>query len=185
MCRLGNRKHLRFAAACVTVAVFLAVGCKHTKAVTKKTLPYPPTAKVTEDTSEATLLVNSAFNKILRGDFASAREIVRESAIPDSKTLKQLRIIIDKYMAIMARRRALQNDIYQAQIEKLRKLHQKDLPEDINDISDVFEVVLKALEYADKEQKQALRKDSFVLQTVQKAKVKAAEFESKGRWLDA
>jgi len=185
MCRFGNRKHLRFAAACVTVAVFLAVGCKHTEVVTKNPSSYLPAAKVTEETSEATLLVNSACNKILSGDFASAKEIVWKSAVPDSKSLRHLRRVIDEYMAIKQRRKTLQDEVCQTQINELKELRQKGFSDDVNGIGKVFSIVLNISEYADKEQKQALLKDPLLIRTIQKAKAKAAEFEAKGKWLDA
>ena len=185
MLYFGEGKHYSFTAVRIMVAVFSAVGYSHAKAVTGSPLCYRTKTEVVDKTSEAALVINSACDKILRGDFATAQKIVCKSGISNSKSISQLRRIIDEYMVIQAQRKASRNNAYQTHIEKLEKLDQRNLSENINDISEVFGVVLKALEYADKEQKQALRKDSFVLQTVQKAKVKAAEFESKGRWLDA
>jgi carboxyl-terminal processing protease len=125
---------------------------------------------------------NLACEKILRGDFESAQEIVSKPTASDTKGLRELRKVIDEYMAIKTRRKALQHKGYQTQINKLKKLRQKRGSDDINK---VFSIVLKISEYANKEQKQALLKDPLLIRTIQKAKAKAAEFEAKGKWLDA
>ena len=79
----------------------------------------------------------------------------------------------------------MRDKAYQIQINKFEELRGEGLSNDVNGIGKVFGVVLNILEYAGKEQKQALLKDPFLIQTVQNAKDKAAEFEAKGRWLDA
>jgi carboxyl-terminal processing protease len=135
--------------------------------------------------SEAALTVDSACDKISRGDFKSAQEIVRKLITTQNVGLRQLETIIDEYMDIQARRDAFQDVAYQEQRSELDKLREKDFPKDINDVGKVFTVVLKALEYSRKEQEHALLNDPYVKQTVRQAKRLAAEYESKGRWLDA
>ncbi|MCK4817761.1 hypothetical protein KA005_18470, partial [bacterium] len=182
MSHFVNSKDLRFTAVCIIVAVFLAPVCTRADRVAKNPPPHQPAAKIMEESPEAALAINSACDKILRGDFVSAREIVRKSAALDGKALRQLKIIVDEYMAIKARRKTSQNDVHQEQIDELGKLRQKDFPKAINDINQVFTVASKALEYANKEQEQALLRDPLLIRTVQKAKAVAAEFESKGKW---
>ncbi|MHC4763359.1 MAG: hypothetical protein ACYS71_08350, partial [Planctomycetota bacterium] len=167
------------------VAAFLAVGPNHAEAGPKKPLHSQTKASIAGQTPQDTLVINSACDKILRGDFESAREIVSKSTVSDSKGLRELRKVIDEYMTIRTERKALQHKGYQTQINKLKKLRQKDFSDDANDINKVFSIVLKTLEYADNKQRQALLRDSFIMRTVQKAKAKAAEFEAKGKWLDA
>jgi carboxyl-terminal processing protease len=133
---------------------------------------------------QAASTVNSACDKIFTGDFESAQQILGGITASDSQDLIQLRKIVNEYTIINARRKALQDKAYQIQINELEELRGKVLSDDVNDISKVFLVVLNILEYADKEQKQALLKDPFLIQTIQKAKAKAAEFEAQGRWLD-
>src|SRR4030066_390433 len=127
-------------------------------------------------------VINSACDKIFVGDFESVQRILSGAAASDSQDLMRLRKIVNEYTVIDGRRKALQREAYQMQIDELRR---KGLSDDVNDIREAFEVVLNVLEYADKEQKQALLKDPFLIQTIQKAKAKAAEFEANGRWLDA
>ncbi len=56
---------------------------------------------------------------------------------------------------------------------------------DGNDISTVLSVIARACEFADEQQRDEFLFDSFVKQTIQEVKAEAAEFESKGKWLDA
>lgn len=186
MFRFDEAKRRSFRAVWITAAVFLAFECEHAKVVAKR----PPSQKSAEwaikETPKAAVVIDSVCDKILRGDFESAQQTVRRSAFPASKGLRQLRMLIDEYMAIKARRTASQNNAYQAQMDELKRLRRKGLSEDVNDISKVFSVVIQALEYAEGEgQKQTLLRDPFLRETISKAKTRAAEFESKGKWLDA
>jgi carboxyl-terminal processing protease len=138
---------------------------------------------ITGQSSQA--IINSACDKIISGDFESARQILEGATASDSLDLIQLRKIVNEYAIINARRKALQREAYQMQIKEFDKLRRKVNLDDVNDISKVFGAMLNVLEYADKKQKQALLQDPFLIQTIQKAKTKAAEFEAQGRWLDA
>jgi len=168
--------------------VLSAVLCEHTKVAAKSAPPQPRfigAAHALGEMPTAALAVNSVCDKILRGDFVSAREIARKSAAFDSIGLRQLRTIIDEYMAIEARRNASKNDAYREQIAKLEILRQKGFTKDINDVGKVLAVASKALGYSSKEQEQALLNDLLVRQAVRQAKRIAAELEAKGKWLDA
>jgi len=171
----------------VLIVLFAALGA-HTNIAAGSAPPLPRfigAAHVTGETPAAASAIDLACEEIRRGNFESAREIVRKSAAVESKGLRQLGTIIDEYMAIKARRKVLQNAAYREQMSELEKLRQKGFPKDINDVSKVLEVTSKALEYSSKKQEQALLDDILVRQTVRQAERIAAEFESKGRWLDA
>ena len=186
MLRFGNNKQRNFRIVWIAATMFLAVECKHARVAAKSPPPQKSAARVVKETPKAAVVINSVCDKILSGDFKSAQEIVRKSAVPASKGLRQLRMVIDEYMAIKARRKASQNNAYKAQIAELKRLCLKGLSENVSDIDKVFSVVIQALEYADeKGQKQALLEDPFVRETIRKAKTRAVEFESKGKWLDA
>ncbi|MBW7991790.1 MAG: hypothetical protein FVQ84_17480, partial [Planctomycetes bacterium] len=165
-------KHYRSFTFWPMLIVFLAVSCEYTNVAAGQM-------------SKVTLAVDLACDKISRGDFKSAQEIVRKSITVQSTDIRQLGTIIDEYMAMQARRDDHQNDIHREQKSELDKLRERGFPKDIDDVGKVFTVVLKALEYSSKEQGQALLNDPFVKQTVRQAKHLAAEYESKGRWLDA
>ena len=168
--------------------VLFAALCAHTNAAAGSAPPQPRfigASHVTVETPTAALAIDSVCEEIRRGDFVSAREIVRKSDAVKSRGLRQLETIIDEYMAIEARRKASQNDAYRERKGKLEELRQKGFPKDVNDVRRVLAVASKALEYSNKEQEQALLNDILVRKTVRRAKRIAAEFESKGKWLDA
>ena len=123
--------------------------------------------------------------QIAKGNFEGARQLVQKAAIPQSETLEQLEAVIDEYMVIETRREVSKNEVYKKQMEKLEKLRCEGVPEDVNGIDKVLSVVVNILEYADNEQEKALVEDSFIQQTIAQAKAKAAEFEMKGKWLEA
>jgi len=178
-------KHYRSFAFLPVLFVFFAVLCEYNSVVAGSSPPRRSDIYVTGEVPASVSVVDSACDKISRGDFKSAQEIVRKSITVQSAGLRQLETIIDEYVAIQARRDAFQDVAYQEQKGELDKLRQKGFPKDINDVGKVFTVALKALEHSNKEQGQALLNDPFVKQTVRQAKRLAAEFESKGRWLDA
>ena len=142
-------------------------------------------ADVTQKAPEVASIINSACDKIFRGDFESARLILDKTVVSDSDDIIELREIVDEYRAIEKRHRVLQDKIYKTQINALEELRQAPLLDDVNNISKVFSLILNISEYADKKQKQGLLKDSLLIQAVRKAKAKAVEFEAEGKWLDA
>jgi len=166
-------------------AISFAIGPDYADAGPDNLLHYQTKADVTQETTEIASVINSACDEISRGDFENARKIVRKPAVSNSHDLIELRKIIDEYIAIKERRKTLQDKIYQTQINLLEELRQKAVSDDVNNISKVFSLVLNISEYTDEEQKQFLLQDPLLIQTVQKAKAKAAEFEAKGKWLDA
>lgn len=140
---------------------------------------------VTQETTEATSIINSACDEISRGDFESARRILDKTVVSHSNDIIELRKITDEYRAIGERRRVLQAEIYKTQINALEDLRQIPLSDDVNNISKVFSLILNLSEYADTEQKRPLLKDPLLIQAVRKAKAKAAELEAEGQGLDA
>jgi carboxyl-terminal processing protease len=155
------------------------------RAVAESTLPKRLSAKIAVEAPSPASVVDSACVKIQSGDFTGAREIAYETTAFDSIALRQLKTIIDEYMVIEAVREASRDDACQEQVNELDKLRLNGLPKDGNDISEVLTVVSKALEYLDKEQRQALLDDVFVKEAVRRAEQIAAEFEMEGRWLDS
>ncbi|MCP4263519.1 MAG: S41 family peptidase [Planctomycetes bacterium] len=180
-----NCKHYRSFTFWLLPIVFFAVLCEYTSISARSISSQLPDTYISGQMSSNALLIDSACDKILKGDFKSAQDIVCKSIAVQSKDIRQLGTIIDEYVAIQARRDATQNEAYQEQKGELDKLREKGFPEDIDDVGIVLTVVLKALEYSNKQQEYALFGDLFIRQTAQQAKRIAAEFESKGRWLDA
>jgi len=169
----------------VIITVLLAVGCKRAGAVDQSSMSGDSLIRVTKQPSERASVADRVCEKIFSGDFETARRIVGKLTVSDSQDLRELRIIINEYMAIKARREASRSNLYQSSIRELESFRSKGPAQDVNDIGRAFSILLKISEYADKEQKQALLKDPFLIQTIRKAKAEAAQFEAKGKWLDA
>ncbi|MHC4075712.1 MAG: S41 family peptidase [Planctomycetota bacterium] len=185
MLQFNNGKQRGLRAVWVIVTVLLAVGCKRAKAFAESSPSGESLVRIMKQSPGDKLVINLVCGKIIRGDFESAEKIVNESAVSDSQGLRELRKVIDEYTAIKTKRKVLQHKGYQTQIKELEKLRQKGFSDNANDISKVFSIALKTLEYADNKQRQALLRDFLIMRTVRKAKAKAAEFEAKGKWLDA
>ena len=56
---------------------------------------------------------------------------------------------------------------------------------DVNDLVKTLSVIARAAEYAAAEQKKELLNNTFVVQTFRRAMDKAADYESKGKWIDS
>jgi len=157
------------------------------------------TAVVTEPAP----IIEEACSEICKGDFAAARQLLEESSESENTAITQLTNIISEYEAIEQRRRSAREAAYAEQLAELAQ-HQKSFgsrrfgagragadANDVNDVNDannlteVLAVIAKAGEFAEQKQKEQLLSDVFVKLTFQQAVDKAAEFEAKGKWLDA
>jgi len=133
-------------------------------------------------------------SNICKGDFVAARGLLEKHGKLKSATIAQLANIVSEYEAIEQRRQSSQEAAYAEKLAELEKFRVAPDTNDVNDpnnmndpnnISKVLLVIAKAAEFADKAQKGELLSEPFVKQVFQKAIDKAAEFESKGKWLDA
>ncbi len=185
MLQFSNDKQRWLQVVWVIVTVFLAVGCDCAKAFAESSPSGEYLMRVTRESPGDNLVINRACEKILRGDFEGAENIVNRSVVSNSQGLRALGKVLDEYTAIKARRKALQDKVYQTQLNELKELRQQVSLDDVDGIGKVFSIALKISEYANKEQKQALLRDPLLTRTIQKAKARAAEFEAKGEWLDA
>ena len=136
-------------------------------------------------------VVETVCELIYQGKFDTAGERIKQFSQDQNPQLGQLAKIVQEYQAISQRRQSAREAAYQQQLAELEKFRAaadaNDVNEanDVNDIPKVLSVVAKACEFADEQQKEQLLSESFVEQVFQKAKAKAAEFEAKGKWLDA
>ena len=147
-------------------------------------------------TTKPAPIVQQVCSQIYRGDFAAAREILEQDK-SKATPVAQLADIVSEYEAIDEKRQAERKVAYKEQLAKLEEFREAadttDVADtgDVNDVNEannitsVLLVIAKANEFADEQQKSQLLSDSFVKLTFQKAIDKAAEFESKGKWLDA
>jgi len=139
-------------------------------------------------------VVDTTCGLIYEGKFDTASELIKQSGQgpgPQFNNLAGLTKIVDEYQAINQQRQLVREAAYQEQLTEVNKFrivadsnHVTDV-NDINNVSGVLLVIARACEFANETQKDALLSDSFVKGTFQKVKTKAAELESKGKWLDA
>ena len=141
-----------------------------------------------ETVAEPAVQIERICSAIYKGDFAAARQLLGECNEFKSTPVEQLANIISEYEAIEQQRQTARETAYQEQLTELEKSRIAADINDINDVNDVtkvLSVIVRVVEFADETQKRQLLSDSFVKQTIQKAKTRAAELESKGKWLDA
>ncbi|HUS72223.1 MAG TPA: S41 family peptidase [Sedimentisphaerales bacterium] len=127
-------------------------------------------------------IVDTACELIYQGKFDVANQVIVERS-----RLGRLAKIIEEYTDINQRRQSAREAAYKEQIAELEKF-QAGTDRDTNDVNDVLKVlgfIAKAREFADEAQREQLFSESFVKQVFERAKSKADEFESKGKWLDA
>ena len=173
------------------VPVLLAGWCPHAGAVSKgiptpKPIPRRQSgAKPVGAVSEAATAIAAACEKIASGNFQGAREVIEASVIPQSKGIVQLGMIVAEYETIEAGRKASRNDTYTKQIDELEKLRQKDQPEDVNDVGQVFLAIIKASDNIEENKKKTLLEEPFVKQTIEKALRQARRYEARGEWINS
>jgi len=145
-------------------------------------------------TARASETIAVACKLIYEGEFDEAGSVIRDSGYGDSANLRELLGIVEDYQQMMQRRRKEREDAYKKELAELEKLKVEsgankvsDINDvnDINDITKLLSVIARAAELAGPEQKAELLANPLVLQTFQRARDKASEFESEGKWLDS
>ena len=137
---------------------------------------------------ESAVLIEQICSEIYKGDFASARGLVKRSNKSNSAAISQLANVISEYEVTEEKRRIALKAAYEEQLAELEKFKtEKDIDDinDVNDIVDALSAINQACEFADEEQKVKLLSDPALKGVLQKAIDKAAEFEMEGKWLEA
>jgi carboxyl-terminal processing protease len=183
----------------LSATIFLLSGCQWFK--TQPERAETPKAKLAEpNAAEVSFAVKAkpadinairaVCELIYKGEFEAAGDLMGQfrPTIPEFNRLAE---IIAEYRKINERQRSDQQAAFKEQLDKLEEfrtaaetIEANDVNE-VNDIPKILVVVAKASEFANKQQKEELLSDTFVQQTFEKAKAKAAEFESEGKWIDA
>ena len=122
---------------------------------------------------------------IHKGDFAGARQLLGPSPESKNVAITELVGIVSEYEAIEQRRQEAREAAHQEQLTELEKFRAKPDINEVNDIPEVFSIVVRASEFANKQQREQLRSDPFMKRVIEKATARAAEFEADGKWLDA
>lgn len=138
--------------------------------------------------------VKTACELIYQGKFDAAAELIEQSDRTVYPQPGRLAEIIQQYKGISEQRQSAREAAYREQLVELQKRQAQGKTTDVNDTNDVNDVndivnvllvITKASEFASQEQREHLFSDAFVKETIQKAIDKAADFELRGKWLDA
>jgi carboxyl-terminal processing protease len=143
----------------------------------------PASVEVGKSESTESGAVDVACELIYEGKFDAADKVVVENS-----RLGRLAKIIAEYQDIKQRRQLAQEAAYKEQLAELEKFRAGTDSNDVNDANNVLKMlglIAKAREFADEAQKEQLLSESFVQEAFQRAIKRAAEFESKGKWLEA
>ena len=149
--------------------------------------------------SEYSDTIPVACKLIYEGSFDKAGLAIKDSGYEDNPNLRELLGIVEDYQRIMQRRETEREDGYKKELAELEKLkiesqanqisdvNNVDAADvnDVNDITKLLSIIAHAAELADTEQKAELLSNPLVQQTFQRARDKACQFESEGKWLDA
>jgi len=139
---------------------------------------------------EPAAIIEQVCSNIYKGNFAGARVLLVGSSKSKSTAITQLTKIISEYESIEQRRRSSRETAYREQLAELEKFRAADTNDvndvnDVNDIPKMLSIIAMVCEFADERQKKELLSESFVKEIFQRATDKAAQYESKGKWLDA
>ena len=146
--------------------------------------------KIVSDPSAAVKQICSA---IYKGDFAGARGLLKENADSQHPSFSRLEDVVCQYESVERRRRLAREAAYSEQLAELEKFRLASGTAEVNDVNradangltKVLSVITKASEFANHQQRSELLSDGFVKEVIEKARAKASELESKGKWLDA
>lgn len=145
---------------------------------------------------------------IYQGQFSAAGDLVRAARASQGQRAEQLERVVQQYDEITQRRQAERAEAYAKQRNELDKLRAvvdlsvdpavtawKDVkpddesggtePNEPNDVTDVLVVLVRAMEYANGQQKAALLADPFVQKVLQVSVDRSVILEAEGKWLDA
>jgi carboxyl-terminal processing protease len=145
-------------------------------------------------------LLRSAVQEICDGNFSAAEQILSSAAAfassdeqadannPPSSAFAEskgaLSDVISQYRQIELARGQLQRKSLDEQLAGLEKLKARPETNEPN-LLEIFPIIARAYEFADDTQKEQILSDEFVQKTIAKSRQAAAEFESKGKWLDS
>jgi len=149
---------------------------------------FGPCAIAAQTTPVSPIGVETACELIYQGKFDAAGDLIKQFEQQRQPQFDQLGQIVAEYRGISQRRQSAQDAAYTQQLAELEKLRAEKNTSDVNEVNDITKalvVITETGEFTDQAQKDKLLCDPFVKQTIRKAKSRAAEFESQGKWLDA
>jgi carboxyl-terminal processing protease len=151
----------------------------------------PPKVSVAQPADgNTTALIKSAVREICDGNFGAAEQILSRadannppsSAFAESKGA--LSDVISQYRQIELARQQLRKQSLDERLAAIEKLEAQPETNEPN-LLEIFPAIIRSLEFAADTQKEQILSDEFVQKTIAKSRQAAAEFESKGKWLDS
>ena len=150
----------------------------------KTSVPQPDFDKLSRVAdSNAADIMKSAVRQICDGNFSTAGRGLNQGDTNNPKVVA-LCDVISQYKQIELARQRSQKRSFDEQLAQLEKLKARPETNEPN-LLEVFPVIARAYEFADEEQKKQILSDQFVQKTIAKSRQVAADFESKGKWLDS
>jgi carboxyl-terminal processing protease len=143
----------------------------------------PAVVEAGKSESPESSIIDTACELIYEGRFDAADKLVVERS-----RLGRLAKIIEEYDDINQLRQSALETAYAQRVAELEEFRAETDSNDLNDVNDITKalgLIAKAREFADDAQKEQLLSELFVKQVFQRAIKRAAEFESKGKWLEA
>jgi len=138
--------------------------------------------------------IKAAAQNIYKGDFDAAEKIVKQGD-GNNPAMAAIEKIVSQYNQIQQLRQQAEKQTYENKFAELAKFKSqsafgRDLANggaETNEpnLIEVFAVIVKAHEAADANQKPLVLAEPFVKATIEKAKKAAADYESKGDWINA
>jgi carboxyl-terminal processing protease len=171
--------------------------------------PSPSESQVVSSTSsvvsEEVSVSDVIAEYIVKGDFDEAEHQLDILKGHETDKLSQLRGLVADYKKIDSRRQSGRREIFDKKLNQLTRWETHDFNslsdifdtndpnnekndgslEDVNNLRVALSVIAGAGEFADANDKKKLLADNFVKDVISRSIVKAGEFESKGKWLDA
>ena len=127
--------------------------------------------------------IKAAAAEIYKGNFGAAEEIVKQadSNNPASTAILE---VISQYNQIQQSKQQAKKQTYEKKLAELEKFKTQAETNEPN-LLDVFAVIVRVQEAADENDKAKILEDPFVKNTIARAQKIAADYESKGEWIDA
>jgi len=140
-------------------------------------------------------VVDLATRLIEQGKFDEAGKIIAETVQihKNWKKVTELNDVVAQWHQMQKDRLVKREEAYKKEMAKFEKLTSP-AAKDINDTNDANEpkgptailaAVVRIMEFANEQQKQKLLSDPCVINAILRAKSEAADYESKGKWLDS
>ncbi len=125
------------------------------------------------------------YTSILNGDFATAKQILNNADISDTKKAQSFQYLLDEYENIKNRRDSLNKEMYKKNYQEYLEIKKKSAPQDVNDIDEAFLALIKTIDYAEPQQKKKILQDDYVTTLTENALTLADKYEKQGKWVES